>query len=44
MSTSITRADLIRRLRRISKQMINLGADMEYYGGFSEICEHGKEI
>lgn len=38
------REQLADRLRAISVEMINLGVEMEYYGGLSEIAQHGKEM
>jgi hypothetical protein len=37
--------DLARKLRRLSKQMIALGAEMDYHGGFDgRISQHGREM
>lgn len=40
----MTKQELIQRLRDMAGDMINLGADMEHYGGFSEIAQHGREM
>ena len=37
--------ELVKRLRELSEQMIQLGADMDYYGGFNaEIAEKGGNL
>ena len=35
---------LVFRLRKLYRRMNMLGIDMEYYGGFGEIAEHGQEL
>jgi hypothetical protein len=35
---------MAKRLKRISKDMLKIGADMEYYGGFGEIGAYGREM
>jgi len=36
---------IVNRLRELSEQMIQLGTEMDYYGGFNaEIAEKGKEL
>ena len=35
---------LVRRLRLTANTMVNLGVDMDYYGGMSEIGQHGREM
>jgi len=42
---SMTRTELVSELRRVSGEMINLGANMDYFGGFyAEIAAHGREM
>ena len=37
--------DIVKRLRYLSEQMIQLGADMDYYSGFNaEIAEKGRQL
>ena len=37
--------DIVNRLRELSEQMIQLGTEMDYFGGFNaEIAEKGKEL
>lgn len=38
------RKALAKRIRRVAAQMQRLGAHMNYYGGFSEIGQHGREM
>lgn len=35
---------LVRRIKRVANEMRQLGAHMDYYGGFGEIGEHGREM
>lgn len=35
---------MARRLKRVSELMRAIGADMDYYGGFGEMGEHGREM
>lgn len=35
---------MVRRLKRISNEMLQIGEDMDYYGGFGEIGQHGREM
>ena len=35
---------LVRRLRLTATTMLNLGADMNRYGGMGEIGDHGREM
>jgi hypothetical protein len=37
-------ADIVQRLRALSDEMAALGTAMEYFGGFSEVAEHGREM
>ena len=39
-----TPANIAKRLRWLSHRMQSVGAEMEYYGGFGEIGEHGREM
>ena len=32
------------RLRRLADEMTEVGVDIDYYGGFSELARHGKEL
>lgn len=41
---SVTPANIAKRLRWLSHRMQSVGAEMEYYGGFGEIGEHGREM
>jgi hypothetical protein len=41
-SPAVALQRLVRRLRRVSEMMRQVGADMEYHGGFGEIGEHGR--
>ena len=41
----MTKQELATELRRVAQEMINLGANMDYYGGFDdEIARHGREM
>jgi len=40
--TAVALRRLVRRLRRVSEIMRQVGADMEYHGGCGEIGEHGR--
>jgi hypothetical protein len=35
---------IVRRLKRLSNEMLQVGEDMDYYGGFGEIGQHGREM
>lgn len=37
-------ASIAKRLRWLSHRMQSVGAEMEYYGGFGEIGDHGREM
>lgn len=39
-----TKGTFAKRLKSLSKKMIDLGCDMEYYGGFGEMGTHGREL
>lgn len=41
----MTKPELAAEIRRVAQEMINLGAQMDYFGGFhSEIAAHGREM
>ena len=41
----MTKIEIAREVRRVSREMIELGSRMDYYGGLdSEIVEHGREM
>ena len=40
----MTPLQIAKRLRKLSKTMIDLGADMDYFGGFSPMAERGCEL
>jgi hypothetical protein len=35
---------IVERLRKLSAEMIDLGAEMDYFGGFGEIAGHGRDL
>lgn len=35
---------IARRLRWLAAHMADTGADMDYFGGFAEWAQHGKEL
>jgi len=35
---------MVRRIRKVAEQMRQLGNHMDYYGGFGELGEHGREM
>ena len=35
---------LVRRLKRVAELMRTIGADMDYYGGWGEMGDHGREM
>jgi len=35
---------MVRRLKRISNEMLQIGEDMDCYGGLGEIGVHGREM
>jgi hypothetical protein len=37
-------SSIVERLRKLAAEMIDLGAEMEYFGGFNAIAEHGREL
>ena len=39
-----TKADIAKDLRCIAKHMLDIATSMDYYGGFSEWSQHGKEM
>lgn len=40
----IARHDIAARLRDLAAEMLDLGAAMDYYGGFDALGEHGREL
>lgn len=40
----MSKEELLRRLQECSDMMIELGVDMEYFGGLSDIAAHGKQL
>lgn len=40
----MTPLQIAKQLRHLSKAMGTLGVAMDYYGGFSEIGQHGREL
>lgn len=44
MTGTLTRNELALELRVLSSRMIHIGAAMDYFGGFSEIAQHGHEM
>lgn len=41
---SISPLSIADRLDALSEQMLNIGAEMAYFGGFEEMAKHGKEL
>jgi hypothetical protein len=39
-----TPAAIVKRLRKLAKEMLDLGVDMDYYGGITEIGKKGREM
>ena len=39
-----TKADMAKRLRKLSDEMLNVAAELDYFGGFAEFAKHGKEL
>ena len=39
-----TKRQIARRLRTLANRMADVAADMDYYGGFAEWSQHGKEL
>lgn len=39
-----SKSAIIKELRYLSKRMISCGTNMDYYGGFNYISDHGKEM
>ena len=35
---------LAEKLEKLAKKMMDVGAEMEYYGGFGEMAIHGREL
>jgi hypothetical protein len=44
MAEDLSPQRIAERLRALSKDMIDLSADMEYVGGFGEMGQHGMEL
>jgi len=42
--TAKTLRRIARRLKSVAEQMRQLGADMDYYGGFGKLGERGREM
>lgn len=40
----MTKSEISERLRVLTEEMYNLAAAMDYYGGFSEWAQYGKEL
>lgn len=38
------RTEMIARLEKLADEMSEVGAAMDYYGGFSECAKHGAEL
>jgi hypothetical protein len=44
-NTPLPRAEIANRLRALSAEMITLGTEMDYYGGFDDsMGDHGREM
>jgi hypothetical protein len=39
-----TKIDIAARLRKLADEMDDIAVAMDYYGGFSEWAQHGREI
>lgn len=39
-----TKAELASRLRALATHMLEVAVEMDYYGGFSEIALHAREL
>jgi hypothetical protein len=35
---------IVKRLRKLSAEMIDLGGEMDYFGGFGEIAGYGRDL
>jgi hypothetical protein len=42
--TGVALRRLVRRLKRVSEMMRQVGADMDYYGGFGKMGDRGREM
>jgi hypothetical protein len=40
----MSKAHIAARLRALAREMDDIAAAMDYYGGFAEWSEHGREI
>lgn len=38
------KAEIVKRLRELSDEMIEIGTAMDYYGGLAEYAKHGAEL
>ncbi len=38
------KAEIVKRLRELSEEMIEIGTAMDYYGGLAEHAKHGAEL
>ena len=43
-TTPPSKAELASRLRVLAAHMLETAVQMDYYGGFSEVAVHGKEL
>jgi len=44
MKKPATKQNMVKRLKRLSATMHNLGVDMDYYGGLAHWAKHGVEL
>jgi hypothetical protein len=40
----LTRRQLAAKLGKLAKEMKQVGAELEYFGGFSPVAQHGREM
>jgi len=40
----LTRRQLAAKLEKLAKEMQQVGVELEYYGGFSPVAQHGREM
>ena len=43
-NSKLPRVEIANRLRALSAEMISLGTAMDYYGGFDDSMQHGREL
>ncbi|WP_205342219.1 hypothetical protein [Denitrificimonas caeni] len=43
-TTTPSKAELASSLRALANQMRKVATEMDYYGGFSVVAQHGKEL